>query len=368
MTPRHLYVHVPFCARRCSYCDFAIAVRRTVPVDEFLDGIRSELDQHHALSRGATLDTVYLGGGTPSRLGPEGVARLLSQIRERFTLETNAEVTLEANPDDVAAGDAAAWVAAGINRVSLGVQSFDDTVLEWMHRTHDAEEGRAAVAALREGGIRNVSVDLIFALPDHLGRSWRSDLQSALELEPDHISLYGLTVESHTPLARWEARGAVRQASEDLYADEFLLADRMATAAGFTHYEVSNFARPGKESRHNSAYWSGAQYLGVGPSAHSFDGATRSWNVAPYAEWVARLRDGRSAVEGSEHLGPESRDAERIYLGLRTTGGLATSTAELEHARRWSDAGWARIDDGTVVLTPEGWLLLDSLAAGLTGL
>ncbi|MEO8577650.1 MAG: radical SAM family heme chaperone HemW [Gemmatimonadales bacterium] len=367
MNPRHLYVHVPFCARRCSYCDFAIAVRKVVPVDEYLTGIRRELDSKLAKEGRFTLDTVYLGGGTPSRLGPDGIDSLLATIRGWFDLAQNAEITIEANPDDVTLGAATRWHEAGVNRVSLGIQSFDDSVLAWMHRTHDASQAGCAVKTLRQAGIDNVSVDLIFALPEQLHRSWHDDLTRALALAPDHISLYGLTIEHATPIARWQDRGTVTAATEDAYAEEFLLADSLATAAGFVHYEVSNFARPGHESRHNSAYWSGAEYLGIGPSAHSFDGETRSWNVAQYAGWVERLASRQPVLEQSERLNVANVQAERVYLGLRTTSGLTASDEDLKRARQWTEAGWAKIDDSTVRLTAEGWLRLDSLAAGLTG-
>lgn len=368
MNPTHLYVHVPFCARRCSYCDFAIAVRRNVPVDEYLRCLELEVNQRVANLEGDSLHTVYVGGGTPSRIGPEGIARLLGIVRRNFALADDVEVTVEANPDDVTREAVGAWIAAGVNRVSLGVQSFDDSVLAWMHRTHDSDQAVRAVSTIREAGIGNVSLDLIFALPEALGRVWEADLRAAIDLAPDHISLYGLTIETATPLARWTARGAVIPASEDSYADQFLAAHALATAAGFVHYEVSNFARPGRESRHNSAYWTGAQYLGIGPSAHSFDGQTRSWNVPQYAEWVERLKGGTTPVDGSETLGPTSVCAEKVYLGLRTISGLAASGADMEHARQWRQAGWARIENDIVRLTPEGWLRLDSLAAGLTGL
>lgn len=366
MSARHLYVHVPFCTRKCSYCDFAIAVRRTVPVDDYLRGLALELSQTQRAAPGV-LDTVYLGGGTPSRLGPSGVARVLDIIGEHFTISPDCEVTIEANPEDVSPEAAGAWAKCGVNRVSIGVQSFDDAVLRWMHRVHDGTAGERAVRDVRAAGIDNISLDLIFALPGELERSWKSDLERALDLEADHISLYGLTVERGTPLGRWEERGTVAAAGEDLYADEFLLADAMTSEKGYLHYEVSNFARPGKESRHNSAYWSGASYIGVGPSAHSYDGTARKWNVREYADWMRRLDASLDVVGGHELLTPENRRAESVYLGLRTAGGLATAEGDLGKAKEWAAAGWANIDDGVVRLTPEGWLRLDALAAGLTG-
>ena len=397
MPPGHLYLHVPFCARRCSYCDFSIAVRNSTPVDEYLTALRAELNQ--GAVDGATLSTVYLGGGTPSRLGGLGVANVLSAIRGRAQIAPGAEVTIEANPDDVNDIAVAQWLAAGVNRISLGAQSFDDTVLKWMHRTHDSSQIARAVKAIRRGGIDNISLDLIFALPEHLNRNWKTDVERALELAPAHVSLYGLTVEAHTPIARWADRGAVVEGSEALYEEEFLYANEAVCAAGFEHYEVSNFSLPGKSSRHNSAYWTGAPYAGVGPSAHSFDGAARRWNVAAYAEWVRRLSNSEPTLGGEEILTDENRDAEEVYLGLRTRNGLEIREAELSVAELWRSAGWAEVDWGrgereegtppaatplgsvplpaspfplpsfrfppTLRLTPTGWLRLDSLAADL---
>ena len=361
---RHLYVHVPFCARRCSYCDFSIAVRSSTPVDEYVNALRSEL--RLGAITGATLDTVYLGGGTPSRLGGSGVAEALSSIRGFASIASDAEITIEANPDDVNDVAVAKWVSAGVNRVSLGSQSFDDSVLEWMHRTHDAGQIGQAVRTLRRGGISNISLDLIFALPASLNRSWERDLTLALDLQPHHVSLYGLTVEAHTPIGRWADRGIVVEGSEAQYEEEFLLANETMTREGFEHYEVSNFALPGMASRHNSAYWTGASYAGIGPSSHSFDGAIRRWNVSAYSEWVRRLADGRPVLAGEEILTAENRGAEEVYLGLRTRTGLEITELDFDTVGRWVEAGWGDLEDGRLRLSPLGWLRLDSLAADLT--
>ena len=366
MNPRHLYVHVPFCARRCSYCDFAIAVRREVPVDEYLASLTRELDARNV--EFPALDSLYLGGGTPSRLGGEGITRLIAMMRDRLSVSSATEITIEANPDDVDSDGARHWREAGVNRISLGIQTFDDGALEWMHRVHDSEGAVAAFKILRDAGFDNISIDLIFALPSSLDRSWEKDLRCAFELAPDHISLYGLTIEKATPLARWHEVGAIIPADEERYASDFLLADAFAREAGYDHYEVSNFAHPGKKSRHNSAYWTGAAYLGVGPSAHSFDGRTRSWNVRDYSDWARRLSRGESVVAGSETLSEENRLAEKVYLGLRTSDGLAVSDADLAPVELWRREGWATREGDVVRLTSEGWLRLDSLAAALTGL
>ena len=366
MRAQHLYVHVPFCARRCVYCDFSIAVRAVVPQEEYLDALRRELDARHANSE-LSLETLYVGGGTPSKLSPAGVARLIDVVRSRATFLPGAEVTLEANPEDVTDAAVAAWKASGVNRVSLGVQSFDPAVLQWMHRTHSAEQAGAAVERLRAGGIDNVSIDLIFAAPAVLKRSWERDIEAAIALAVPHISVYGLTVESHTPLGRWVARRDVTEAPEESFEREFLAGSSALTGAGFEHYEVSNYSIPSRASRHNSAYWMRRPYAGVGPSAHEFDGATRRWNVAPYAEWARRLGSGADPEESAEALGSDQMAAEEVYLGLRTTAGLRPADAEREHVQPWIDSGWAFMRaDGYLQLTPLGWLRLDALAADLT--
>lgn len=367
---QHLYAHVPFCARRCSYCDFSIAVRRNVPVSEYVNAVAAELAHRDAASTCAPLTTLYLGGGTPSRLGANGVAQLLNTMREHITLAPDAEVTLEANPEDITAEAVAAWRASGINRLSIGIQSFDDRVLRWMHRVHDASSAQRAVAVARDGGLEHFSLDLIFAVPESLERDWSRDVDMMLALTPDHLSLYGLTVEPHTPLGRWQARGEVQESSEDRYETEFLDAHNRLAQAGFEHYEVSNFARPGYRARHNSAYWRGVPYLGIGPSAHGFDGKHRRWNVPAYAAWLSLLQRDADPVGGTELLTADNRVAEQAYLGLRTRDGLAVSPAEHPHVQKWLEAGWVEWTESdtetTLRCTPLGWLRLDALAADLT--
>ncbi|MBL0172596.1 MAG: radical SAM family heme chaperone HemW [Gemmatimonadaceae bacterium] len=369
---RHLYVHVPFCARRCSYCDFSIAVRRQVPVDAFVRAVEKELTVRRQRQATEALETLYFGGGTPSLLGVEGIRRLLDVIRRDRPLAINAEITLEANPEDITASAVRGWRDAGITRLSIGVQSFDDAVLRWMHRVHDAASAERAVRTARDGGLGAFSLDLIFAVPDVLARDWTRDLDMATSLNPDHISLYGLTVEPHTPLGRRRARGMVVETTEERYEAEFLEAHRRLSTSGFEHYEVSNFARAGRRAIHNSAYWSGAAYLGVGPSAHGFTGAERRWNIAAYAAWQAALDAGQDPIEGREVLTAENRDAERAYLGLRTSDGMELSPGESAIVAPWVEAGWLEwvemAGKRRARCTPEGWLRLDRLAADLTAL
>ena len=363
MSSQHLYIHVPFCTRRCSYCDFSIAVRKQIPADEFVRTIQAELQQAGPLE---SLETVYFGGGTPSLLSPDAITTLVQHVFRQTPAPATAEVTLEANPENVTAAVAGAWGRAGINRISLGAQSFDDRVLQWMHRTHDAAQIGRAVATLRGAGIDNISLDLIFALPDSLERDWDQDLDRAIALEPAHLSLYGLTVEPRTPLDRWISRGAIQAPGDERYADEYLRAHERLAGAAYEFYEVSNAARDGRRSRHNSAYWSGRSYRGVGPAAHSFDGRIRSWNLSAWEGYRRAIMAGASPVDSREELSDEQRELERVYLGLRTSAGI-TSSRPLPAASAFIEQGWLVQDGSRLRCTAAGWLRLDSIVPALTG-
>ena len=355
----HLYLHVPFCQRRCSYCDFSIAVRKRLPAQDYVDAILVEAAAYPA----ADWDTIYFGGGTPSLLPPMAIATLLEKLLPRTTHDgrrTVSEVTLEANPEDVTPDNARAWRASGINRVSLGAQSFDDSVLKWMHRSHDAARIGAAVDALRGAGIENISLDLIFGLPAELQRNWERDLEMAHALRTTHLSLYGLTVEPRTPLDRWISRGATQAPDDERYAEEYLAAHRRLTTEGYQFYEVSNASLPGYRSRHNSAYWAGKPYRGLGPAAHSFDGRTRRWNLRAWEAYRRAIAEGRSAVESEETLTDVQRELEAIYLGLRTVEGIPVA-ALCRPLPPFAARGWIHEEAGRVKCTPEGWLRLDSI-------
>jgi oxygen-independent coproporphyrinogen-3 oxidase len=387
---RHLYVHIPFCVRRCSYCDFSIAVRKRVPGSEYVGAVLAELRSADpgAVPRGEqnstpggfhpgppargqpaeSLDTLYLGGGTPSLLPAPDLGRLVTSLLDAFGSTPSlddVEVTLEANPEDVSPSNAAAWRASGVNRVSLGAQSFDDRVLQWMHRSHDAARIGDAVRTLRAAGIDNVSLDLIFALPEELERDWARDLDLAVALNPSHISLYGLTVEPRTPLDRWVSRGATHLPADERYAEEYLLAHRRLAADGYRFYEVSNASRNGFRSRHNSAYWTGRPYVGLGPAAHSFDGRARRWNIREWEGYRRAIAEGRSPVESEEVLTEEQRALEHVYLALRTDAGLSLTDYPANRLTALAGAGWLAEEGGRVRCTPEGWLRLDALVAKL---
>ena len=387
---RSVYVHAPFCARRCPYCDFAVEVRRVGDLDGWTAALAGELgalEREGRFPLAAELETLYVGGGTPSLLGPRAMAALAAVLGpERLCartldrgLDRGLEWTAEANPESVTPELVRAWRAAGVTRLSLGVQSFHEPTLAWMGRLHGASGALAAVATARTQGLEELSIDLIFALPetsraraDATGRSWDADLDEALALAPPHISLYGLTVEGGTPLARSVAEGRVQLASEERYREEYLRAAERLTAAGYLHYEVSNFALPGHESRHNRGYWEGGAYLGLGNGAHSFSNPLRRWNVRSWEDYARRVASGVLAVAGKEEVTGEARRLEEVWLGLRTDRGLpwsALTPAALRVVEEWERQGWSRRESGPegdrVRLTAVGWLLLDRLAVEL---
>jgi oxygen-independent coproporphyrinogen-3 oxidase len=340
-------------------------VRSRIPTTQYLEAVQAEL----ALTPlDEPLETIYFGGGTPSLLPPVAIATLLDSLASRAGFGETVEITLEANPEDVTEEAADAWRVAGVNRISLGVQSFDDRVLQWMHRVHDAERSRSAVGTLRAAGFDNVSLDLIFALPAELGRDWVRDLDSALALEPAHLSLYGLTVEPRTPLDRWIARGATSAPSDDRYAEEYLVAHDRLAASGLTFYEVSNAAHARRQSRHNSAYWTGHPYAGLGPAAHSYDGRARRWNLSAWEAYRRAMEQRTSAVESEEILSTEQQALERLYLGLRTVTGAPLADLRVSPVALAAlvEQGWVVEQAGHVKCTVEGWLRLDSLVTALT--
>ena len=366
-----IYVHAPYCARRCVYCDFAVTVDPRGGYGPWLKAISAEWEQirREALfSFPEPLDTLYVGGGTPSLLGAGAMGGLVSLLGSRLLNHPGLEWTAEANPESFTPEIAQAWRGAGVNRVSLGVQSFHPRSLRWMGRSHGSAGASRAMSSARGAGFENVSVDLIFGLPGRLERDWTDDLRRAIDLGAEHISLYGLTVESRTPLGRAVAGGRERVASEDRYRDEYLEAVERLTGAGYLHYEVSSFARPGRESRHNQVYWSGRPYLGMGNGAHSFRKPLRRWNLRDWAEYSRSVASGGSATGGHEVLDETALRLESIWLGLRTRRGISLAAVPPRAAavaERWVRRGWAIPEGGSICLTVEGWLLLDALAIEL---
>ena len=368
---RNVYVHAPFCARRCCYCDFAVEVDRRPDSAEWLAAVRTELEWVEGsgtVRLSPLLETLYVGGGTPSLLDPRRVAELAAVFGHRRTRAPDFEWTVEANPESFTGRVARRWAEGGVNRVSFGVQSFSRAALRWMGRLHSADDAEVAVETARAAGMSNLSIDLIFGLPAAVSRDWKGDLARALTLRAPHISLYGLTVEKGTPLARAVGEGRTTPCGESRYREEYLLAAETLARAGYEHYEVSNFALPGFASRHNTACWQGAPYLGLGNGAHSYAGGRRWWNERGWAVYRDQVIRTGSGLSGEETPAPRQTRLEGVWLALRTRKGLSMAgldPAAASVADHWKTRGLAARKDGTVHLTPEGWLLLDALTLEL---
>ena len=342
-------------------------------MDPYLRALHGELDVLGGLSWAGdvTIATVFLGGGTPSLLEPEALAAILDDLRARWRLADGAEVTVECNPESVTRERLARYRAAGVTRVSLGVQALDDTVLKTLGRLHDARGARAAFDAAREAGYDDVSVDVMYGLPGLAVDAWVSDVERVLAWDPDHVSAYALTLDGGSP---WGAGGVENLPAEDDVVAQYWALTRAAAARGFEHYEISNYARPGHRARHNLGYWRAGEYLAAGPGACGFVGDVRYGNIKPLTRWRAAVDAGTLPVETSERLTPRQRLAERLILGLRTSDGvpaawLAERTAsEPALARRideWERAGHLVTDGARVRLTESGFILSDALFVDL---
>ncbi len=371
LSTHHLYVHVPFCRLLCAYCDFVTVGGRGAAIPRYVEALLAELALRPPSDE---LATIYFGGGTPSLLPSSAVARLVQAAVDRWGTNP-AEISLEANPSGREMPDWAGLRSAGVNRVSLGIQSLRDTELRALARGQTAAEGLAAFAAARAAGFANVSVDLIYGIPGQSLPDWRDGLSRALALEPDHLSLYALQLalapdEWAAPprrgALRWRQRMVPRQ-DDGIAAAQYEAAEELLDRAGFLHYELSSWARPGRESRHNSAYWERRPYTGIGAGAHSFDGATRSWNRRDLDGYLASTEVGELALAGSEDLEEATRAFEAVALGLRRVAGLSRAAFAAEFGQgpegRWPAAveeqvaaGLLELEGDAMRLTPRGRL------------
>lgn len=366
-----VYIHIPFCKQACHYCDFHFSTSRQQEEAVLAAMQREIILRKDFLS--APVSTIYFGGGTPSLLSSESIAYLLSTIHQHFSINADPEITLEANPDDVSPASALAWKKAGINRISLGVQSFRNEWLEWMNRAHHAEQSFQAIKDLQAAGFDNISIDLIFGMPEQTLEAWKEEIQTALQFGIPHLSCYALTPEPKTALWHMIESGKTLQIDSDLQASMFLQLMENLEQAGYEHYEISNFALPGKRSRHNSAYWKRIPYLGIGPSAHSYNGEERMWNIKNNSLYQKAIKEDRLPLT-SEKLSPAENWNESIMIALRTTEGIDLKEVE----KRWGkkevdqllqDADVKRerqliqLQDNHLRLTREGKLLADQIAA-----
>jgi len=369
LRPLGLYIHIPFCRSKCLYCDFYSLARSEERMDAYVSALCASLRDAAPRTAGYTVDTVYVGGGTPSLLGASRLTKLLETAISRYAVAPDAEITLEANPESARdAGMLRALRDAGFNRISLGMQSADDEELRAVGRIHTARETEAAVGAARRAGFDNLSLDLIYGLPAQTRRRWRENLDAAVALAPEHLSCYGLKLEPGTPL--YARRGSLDLPDDDAQAEMYLDAVDRLDAAGYAQYEISNFARPGRESRHNGKYWTLGEYLGFGPGAHSDFGGRRFALARDLDAFLA----GKRVCGEDAAIAPRERAAERVMLGLRTARGLPA--AELAGAeallRRCAAHGLAEQNGPNWRLTPRGFLVSNEIilrvqdALGLT--
>ncbi len=323
-----IYVHIPFCKSRCIYCGF-YSTTLLGERSRYVDCVCKELESRTDYLKGETINTIYFGGGTPSQLPSKAISRILNTIRENYSVDSNAEITMEANPDDVKPEFVEKLKGTPINRISLGVQTFDDERLKFIHRRHSASQAIDAVNLLKANGYTNISIDLIFGFPGQTLDDWKKDIERAIQLDVQHLSAYSLMYEEGTPLYHLLESGKIEEIEEELSVSMYgLLIDRLSEA-GFLQYEISNFAKPNFHSRHNSSYWNNIPYLGIGAGAHSFDGKSRSWNISNLIEYCEGIEKGGNIAE-EEILTETQRYNERIMTRLRTSEGLNLKDFEAE--------------------------------------
>ena len=369
-----LYIHVPFCIRKCAYCAFYSVTDLTL-IPDFLAALRREMGLNKDVHR--EFDTVYIGGGTPSVLAASDLERLIGDIRTTFAITPDAEITIEANPGDITAGLLATLRSAGVNRLNIGCQSFDDDTLAFLGRRHQARESVKAIRIARDAGFDNLGIDLIYGLPRPPGEAfaiWLATLRTTLSFHPEHLSCYQLTVETDTPLADLCAKKEIALPDDDLQAQYFFRTSEILEEAGYRQYEVSNFARGDHfHSRHNSKYWNHTPYIGLGPAAHSFTGRQRRWNHRSVAAYLKDLAAGKPPVADSEFLNDEQLRLEALFLGFRTRRGIHLENFKRRHGqdllvekgeilRKLTEDSLVEIRDGFLMPTRAGMAVADSLA------
>jgi putative oxygen-independent coproporphyrinogen III oxidase len=379
-----IYIHIPFCKQACHYCNFHFSTSLTRK-NELVGGLLKEIElrkpedvnsdryrENNYLSD-EKIETIYFGGGTPSLLQIEDCRLIIEKIKNEFSIYADAEITLEANPDDINEENLSGWKEIGINRLSIGVQSFFEEDLRWMNRAHNASQAVECIELSLKKGFHNISVDLIYGMPLLTNEKWKQNVDKSVSFKIPHLSCYALTVEPKTPLQKFIQLGKVQDVNQDTQAFQFLLLMKWMEEAGYEHYEISNFAMPGYRSRHNSSYWQGKKYLGIGPSAHSFNGYSRQWNVSNNSIYIDSVNNNILPFE-IETLTPMQQMNEYIMTSLRTAEGLnlnyienkwgkdATAVIRKE-GKRFINAGKIESENNMLKLTKEGKLLADGIAS-----
>jgi oxygen-independent coproporphyrinogen III oxidase len=369
-----LYFHIPFCKQACHYCDFHFSTNQTLK-QELVNQLAEELSLQKDYLESEPIETIYLGGGTPSLLTAQELELLITAIQKNYQVATDIEVTLEANPDDLNSQKLNELKAAGVNRLSIGIQSFDENVLTFLNRAHTATEALGCVDAAHKAGINNISIDLIYSIPAQDDNMLQKNLATALALRPNHISAYSLTVEEKTVFGRWASKGKLLAMEEDQSAQQFELVMDLLTQNGYQHYEISNYCLPGFQSKHNTSYWKGKKYLGLGPSAHSYNGGTRQFNISNNHLYIKSIQKGIVPFE-REELTNENKINEYLFTSLRTEWGCNLNylleqfgydlaTHNKPYLNQLVANSLINLSDNTITLTRAGKLLADRIASDL---
>ena len=369
-----IYIHIPFCKRRCIYCDF-FSTTQSEKKAEYVHALVRELEMRKDYVGEEEIETIYLGGGTPSQLSQEELEEIFAYIYKVYKVTPDAEITLEANPDDLTPEYVSMLRTLPVNRISMGIQTFQEETLKLLHRRHTAQQAIEAFRRCREAGFQNISIDLMYGLPGETLETWEQDLQQAVDLHPEHISAYHLIYEEGTTLWNLREQNKVEEAEEELSLTLFKTLIERLTKAGYQHYEISNFCLPGLHSRHNSSYWTGKKYLGCGPSAHSFDGISRQWNVSSLEKYLEGIRSNQLDFE-LEDLDLYTRYNDFVITSIRTCWGmplaqLRTTYGEtlynycLRMAKPHIEQGVLEIKEDTLKLTPQGIFISDGIMSDL---
>ncbi len=369
-----LYLHIPFCKQACHYCDFHFSTNQEKK-SEMIHAFVREIELQKDYLNGESINTVYFGGGTPSLLSPEELGLLMDGIRKYFSVYSSTEITLEANPDDLTKEKLLLLKESGINRLSIGIQSFDDVVLQFLSRAHDSVAAENCVGLAREAGFDNISIDLIYAIPNQDHKAWARNIERALALKPNHISSYSLTIEEKTAFGRWAASGRLKVMDDEFAAAQLIMLVDKLEENGFEQYEVSNFALPGFQSQHNSSYWRQQKYLGIGPSAHSYNGVSRQFNISNNHLYLKSI-EKNSIPATLEVLTQAEMINDYLLTTLRTSWGANLKILEdnfnynlmVEHEsyiKSLATKGLAQIENGKLILTKAGKLFADKIASDL---
>ena len=369
-----IYIHIPYCKQACLYCNFHFTIAQTDKA-EMLNCIRLELELRQDYLKDKKVDTIYFGGGTPSVLEKNEIISILQKIYDTYNIAENPEITLECNPDDLSKNKLIALKEIGINRLSIGVQSFNNKELKWMNRSHNADQSERCIKMAQQVGFDNITIDLIYGLPNQTLADWKQNLENMFAYDIQHFSAYALTIENKTILKHLVNTNKIKPLKDELIVNQFKLLVDAADEHGFIHYEISNFGKKGFFSKHNTAYWQSKHYLGIGPSAHSYNGKSRSWNVSSNKQYIQKIKKGEDYFE-TEKLTKNQQFNEYIFTALRTIWGVNSETIKkrfgeqmqthfLKEVKKWETKKDIKKIENTYTLTISGKFLADAIASDL---